>query len=413
MKTLLLTLIAFAATTCLAQEQKLLNHSIVGSASCESQGPCYNHVMEPVAVQRFFLNLAKGPIEVSKTDAALQGTGVSVQDLLALRLIRREGDRYFLNFPLFTAGDVNLIRERSERYADSLADAMLARRGELDSALAAYDAPGVDRKAVVYFLLGCASLDWDGLEVTAKNHYRKTSEKRPDGDYVPAAEEKTEESLKGIYWGSHNWTTGEIGLTSFGDHFSPRFAFPDLLWTAPARVVARKDDPAGTQEALRDLTSATLQLAGPRAGNVMLSLRDGAKTPEEVAAATKLDPDDAKALLEALTALEYVAEKDGRYQALVPVLTGRDQATSDQIRKIGREVMERWLAANYGHMRSEMKDLSFTRSGVSFEDGFTMIWHYVFGITNRKLVERGLFADPYASDRRFKGSIPAVYSLKY
>jgi hypothetical protein len=32
------------------------------------------------------------------------------------------------------------------------------------------------------------------------------------------------------------------------------------------------------------------------------------------------------------------------------------------------------------------------------------------GVANRKLVEAGLFADPYAESRRFKGYIPAVYA---
>ena len=41
-----------------------------------------------------------------------------------------------------------------------------------------------------------------------------------------------------------------------------------------------------------------------------------------------------------------------------------------------------------------------------------MIWHYLFGIANRHLVEAGLFADPYASTRNYKGAIPAVYELE-
>jgi len=79
--------------------------------------------------------------------------------------------------------------------------------------------------------------------------------------------------------------------------------------------------------------------------------------------------------------------------------------------KIGNSVMDQWLAANYPRMKVELRDLSFTRSGVPFEEGFTMIWHYIFGITNRKLVEAGLFADPYAAGRKYKGSIPTVSQI--
>lgn len=83
-----------------------------------------------------------------------------------------------------------------------------------------------------------------------------------------------------------------------------------------------------------------------------------------------------------------------------------------QILAIGHQVMGQWLAENYDSIRAELKDLSFTRSGVAFSEGFTMIWHYLFGITNRKLVEAGLFGDPYETTRRHKGAIPVVYELK-
>jgi hypothetical protein len=46
---------------------------------------------------------------------------------------------------------------------------------------------------------------------------------------------------------------------------------------------------------------------------------------------------------------------------------------------------------------------------VPFTESFTMVWHYIFGITNRRLVEAGLFADPYNEKRKFKGFIPLVY----
>lgn len=115
-------------------------------------------------------------------------------------MIRREGDCYFLNFALFTAAEVKHIREVSERYAGSLSYAILAHRAEIESALHDYDAPGVDRKAVAYFVLGCASLDWDGLNITAAKGCRKETEDRPDGQYVPDAEEITSQSLERIYW---------------------------------------------------------------------------------------------------------------------------------------------------------------------------------------------------------------------
>ena len=116
-------------------------------------------------------------------------------------------------------------------------------------------------------------------------------------------------------------------------------------------------------------------------------------------------------MMRMLVALEFVASHGDRYQASIPVLTKRDEAMQRRLLAIGNAVMDQWLAVNYPKMKADLRDLSFARSGVPFEDGFTMIWHYIFGIANRKLVEAGLFADPYAAGRKYKGSIPAVSEI--
>ena len=37
------------------------------------------------------------------------------------------------------------------------------------------------------------------------------------------------------------------------------------------------------------------------------------------------------------------------------------------------------------------------------------LWHYLFGIANGKLVESGLFMDPYAAGRKQQGNITFIY----
>src|SRR3974377_226278 len=249
-----------ASLPVIAQEQPLLRHSIVGSNSC-SKKPCYDESIGSVEVQRVLLNLAAGPITASDVEAVLKGGKVPVADLLQLRLIRREGGKYFLNFALFTAADVKRIRQEREVYADSLAAALLARRNEIDAALKSYDAPGVDPKAVAYYILGCASLDWDGLELTAARGYRKVAEERPDGNYVPDAQQITSLSLERIYGGSHNSSYDGVDMTSFGDHFSKRYTLPDLLWRLPEHV-ANTDYPDELKPTLETLLDASLQTTG-------------------------------------------------------------------------------------------------------------------------------------------------------
>jgi hypothetical protein len=392
-----------------AQEPPLLRYSIVGSSSCDKK-PCYDEVISNLSVQKMLLGLAAGSQSVNDVEAALKGAGVSLDDILRLKLIRRDGDRFSLNFPLFTAGDVQRIRASSEVYAGSLADAMLAHRQEIEAALQNYDLPSVDRKAVAYFVLGCASLDWGGLDLTAAKGYRKVSEKRPDGNYVPDAEEATPLSLERIYWGSHNSEYDGIRMTSFGDHFSNRYTLPDLFWRLPDRV-AETDFPEELKPSIESMLHASPRQRVMYITRMLVSLRDGEKTLPELAQAAKLQVKKAEPMVRMLLALEFVASHGDRYQASIPVLTKRDEAMYRRLLSIGNAVMDQWLAVNYPKMKAELHDLSFTRSGVPFEDGFTMIWHYLFGIANRKLVEAGLFADPYAANRKYKGSIPAVSEI--
>jgi hypothetical protein len=391
------------------RERPLLRHNIVGSSSCDRK-PCYSETMNDLVVQRFLLDLAANPHELRAAEAAMTDATVSLTDLLALRLIRREEDRYCLSFALFTAADQERIRATSERHATSLANALLARREEIEQALRAYDAPGVDPGAVAYFLLGCASLDWDGLAVAAANGYRKTTEERPDGSYVPAAEEIAETSLEGVYWGSHNETYDGVSMTSFGDHHSlPRMMLPDLLWRG-AKVPSHYPDEV--KVALDGLLAQSLERSGHLLGRIMLALRTDRRSRVDLARAAGTTESEAKALLGVLAALDYVSEEGGLYRAKIPVLTRRDEAMAKKILAIGNQVMERWLDKSYPSIERELGDLSFSRSKVPFSEGFTMIWHYLFGIANRRLVEAGLFADPYAPSRRYKGAIPAVYELK-
>lgn len=387
----------------------VLQYSIVGSSSCDTK-PCYNAVMQDVAAQRFLLELAKNPLGVPTGEAAVLDVAAIIPDLLALQLIRLDEGKYRLNFALFTAADVGRIRQASEVYAQSLAAALLEQRKEIEGILAEYNVPGVDPKALAYFLLGCVSLDWDGLDLTAALGYRKTAEERPDGKYVPHAQERADETLKGIYWGSHNDNYAGIRVTSFGDHYSlPRYMLPDLLWRTPDFPDSY---PPTLSAALDALVAESFILRANQFGRIMLALRDGEKSNQDLASAISAEEGDAQALLGVLLALEYISERNGLYSIRIPVLAARDDVMVRNILAIGNQVMATWLPESYPRLKSDLKDLGFIRAGVPFEYGYTMIWHYLFGMANQKLVEAGLFANPYTSDRKYKGAIPAVYTLE-
>jgi hypothetical protein len=389
------------------QEQRLLKYSVVGWSSCEKK-PCWGDAVGKTPVQKLFLDLAAGPRDAEQIESALSGTGVTLGDLETLRLVRRDGARYFLNFTMFTATDVRRVRAVSEKYARSLADGLLARRAEIEAALKSYDAPGADPKAVAYIVLGCFSLDWDGLRLTVEKNCRKGSEKRPDGEYVPYAEEISENSLERIYWGSHNSTYDDVQLTSFGDHFSPRYCLPDLLWRM-RNPTPQGNLPDPLKQKLAGVVWEGMKRTGNQLGKMMLALRDADKSLDELAHAAGVKKSEAEALVGLLAELDYVREENGRYRANVPVLPKKDLALVTRLRRIGWEVIDAWLAANYDKVKAELSDTAPMRNGVPYGEGFTQIWHYLFGIANRQLVEAGLFADPYAPPRKYKGYIPTAF----
>lgn len=288
-------------------------------------------------------------------------------------------------FPVYPAADVHRIREVTERYATSLGGALLARRTEIEAVLPSCCAPGVDRRDAAFIVLGCVSLDWDGLELAAKKGYR-TMKKRPDGRYGAWAQEASDLTNDRIYWSSGTPSYGAALLVSFGD--------------GHARYLSGLRNPPSPLKAPKVSQDAT---------KCLLALREGDRSLDELRSALGVAPEEAQSLAGLLVSLEFVTQQDGRYQAHIPVFARRDKKAVQQLRRIGNEVMTRWLADNYEKLRS---DLSFTapaHAGVPYPEEFNAIWHYVFGLANRQLVEAGLFGDPDSSTRKYKGDIPAVF----
>jgi hypothetical protein len=360
--------------------------------------------MERIEVHRLLLQLAASTSDAENIDSQLKGSGITREDLEKLQLIRREQDRWALNFSLFTTEDILKIREVSGHYALTLANGFIARRQEIEAILGSYSVPGVDLKAVAFILLGCVSLDWDGLNITARKGYRQTTGKRPDGQYVPWAEEvSAKKDIKNVYWGSHSDGSKGAQFTSFGDHYSlPRYSFPDLF---------RKSSELRSLGKLPAvlMTEKSLEQAEQQLGRIMCPLHDRELTLKELSSAARITTDEAVAWAELLVRLEWIAAKDGHYRTRIPVFTKRDRRMIRHLQEIGREIISNWLVANYTGLKAELGDITPVRWGVPYTEGFTVIWHWVFGLANAELVKSGLFADPYDQGRKYKGFIPCVF----
>jgi len=391
-----------------AEEDPLLQASYSGSREPEALGPQFMRAMERPRVQEALLAFSEGPQEAGVFAASLRGSGLTPADLERLQLIRRHGDRYALDFWLSTREDLDRIRAVAEVEGRGLAAAVLERRHEIEAILERIPQPGADPATLAFFLVGCVSLDWDGLNLTAEKGYRTEPE---PGRYLPKAREPGGGgSRRGLYWGSHNMHL-PTAVTTFGDHHAVRYGFPDLLWRM-SRTLNGLEAPEALKPRISDLADSWHGALLQQVGDIMLHLREGDRTREELAQAAGLIESEADTLLGLLVELEYVQEvADARFRAEIPVLTERDAAAVSDLRRLGRTIMERWLADRQDALRQALADLTAARQGVPLADNFYQIWHYLFAVANRILVESGFFADPYAPDRKYKGYIPAVYRL--
>jgi hypothetical protein len=336
-----LVFLLLASSLALGQSSKtsLLSYFYTGEGKPGSSGREFVQVMEHDEVQRLLLDIASEPRDKAFVESALQGSGVSQETLRTLRLIRLQGDKCSLAFILFTRTDLDKIRAVAEVQGKKLADILLVRRNKIQTLLEHNPQPGVDWKTVANFILGCVSLDWDGLNLMEEKGYLASAQ---EGSFIPQAKQ-TEGggSIRGLYWGSHNYHS-TIAVTSFGDHASlPRNALPDFLWNLSLGETKAPEPLKST------LLDAANELIRQRAGAIMLALRDRARTSKELGRAAGLTEEETTKLLEFLIQLCYVKKADGRYGAVIPVLTKRDKVMVTQLRRLGREAMSQWIDEHY------------------------------------------------------------------
>jgi hypothetical protein len=268
------------------------------------------------------------------------------------------------------------------------------------------------RPELFYIVLGCFSLDWDGLDLTEERGYRAGAQRTIDGQsFTPWAKERgATVSLKGLYWGSHNRTTEQFTFTTFGDHYTlPRFGLPDMTWNTRGAFSRYADLPEG-QRAGGSMLSAYLSDALEDVANVMAALRDHDLSLEQLHTKTGIEQDKLERIVRLLEVAEYVDVADDRYKGKTLVLVSADKEMIDAMLVMGRDIMVAWHEANYDAIRTQLSDLTPIRNHVPFERVYTEVWHFVFGIANRTLVEQGFFADPYDENRSHKGFIPVIFA---
>lgn len=376
-----------------AKPPALLDYSITGSVDSNSPAENPTVAMEHIEVQRLLLAIADSPRDQAYVEKSLAGSGVTLDDMVANGALRLQDGRYWLNFSLLTKADQETIRQMSNKYSRSLADAVLEDRSSLGKLLVAYDLKGVDQKTLAFVVVGCFALDWDGLELTTEKGYRAKVPKRKAGEFFFMAEEKGGLTLKQIYWGSNNLGISKTVFTTFGDHFSKRVGLG----------YARRNGPASIRELTEDDFARKVVA-------VMVALREGPQSLETLAKAAGLTPAQTSNLLSSMQMVGWVVISGEEARAVVPVLTERDRPIVSGARKLVRKRMEDWLSKNYEPVKTSMQPLTPVRQGVPYPQVFDQVWHYLFGIANQKLVESGFFVDPYAPGTERPGYVPVFWA---
>ena len=357
--------------------------------------------------------IADKPRNADYIEQSLGDSEVDLPLLVELDLLKPWEGGFAINFNYLTLEDHKYLVTSLAPFAESLAMSYRDRWPEFQSLFSNYNIESVDTGELAYAVIGAMSLDWDGLDITADKNLRITANNLPGGrDFVIWAKEQSSEiNVRELYWGSHNATVNGIQFTTFGDHYSlPRFGMPDLLWNTGSRVAKIGTAPRTLRISFYKALAPYYQDDFLRdAGAILGVLRDGAATINSISESTGTEKDRTKAILTLLAELQYVKRDKDYFVLATPFFSHLDKPMLDATRALGWQLMNEWLDLNYSKVQAELDQLTARQYDVPYEQLFTQIWHYLFGLANKSLVASGHFADPYGEERISKGMFPFVF----
>lgn len=368
------------------------------------------------AVKALLERLESGPQSRETVEQSLAGSGVTIAQLERMSILRRSGDGYGIGFAYFTAQDMRRIAAVTDALVPSLAASYAAHKKDFDRIFARYSVPTVRRADLAFVILSGMSLNWDGLALTEELHDRQPVLVSGPGYQYSfwASEELPERSHRSFFWGSSTYPEGEWSFSSFGDPYSdPRMNFPDLAFievkemSAPLQPLALAAG-AGPADAFGqhfDRVLGDKKLA--EIARMLFLLRDGPRTAAEL---TKDSGTNTQPILRFLEAIQYVERtRRGSYALTVPVFDERDRPMLRDALALSRSILSEWLRQHGPEIRAQLAGLTAMKSGVTFEQLFTQIWHELFGATTRELARAGVTADPYGPAVRSKGSLSMLW----
>jgi hypothetical protein len=406
-----LALAAIASIHPLAQEAgRTFQVGVTGSTPAGRGNPqtALNHP----AVRPVILTIADAPLVLADAEERLKPSTYTVSELASLGLLKVVEGRVMLAFNYLSADDQRLMKARAQVYGRSLADAILKERAAIEALAKPVARTDAELRQILFFIVGCVGLDWDGLDFTAEKAYRAPPTVKGDAfAYTPWMKENAPDiSRRGLYWGSHNFSAGAVTLTTFGDHHSlPRRALPDILnnQVNPFPIL---NSPETAAVAGRRLLVAYGGAMLQDFATVIQAVHRGQSTRSQVASSTGLPANRITALVEVLKAAELIVEDGDQLRLRMLVMTESAAPATGPILSRVRAAMEAWHATHYATVKKDLAGLTAVKQATTFEVMYTEIWHYIFGYTNLCLAEVGFMLDPYAPGWPFPGFLPVLWA---
>jgi hypothetical protein len=389
----------------------LMSTGVTGSIQASGlDDPQY--VLSFVPIQRLMLDATRHPLTTEEVENGVEGTPVTPERLLRLELLRKDDDKYRLNYLLLTVADQQAIYNASARYGRSLAEAFRSHKAEFEKIFSQYPNAAL-RPQLTFDLIAGAALNWGGLRLTTELGYRVEPPRHANGGVylIHSAEKGAELDFAGLYLDSQTAPGSKMSFSTFGDGDSmPRLqGLPDVFDGLESAMENWKKLP-DVYAALQSEYVVLLLSAIDDAGQIMNAVANGADTDAALAKGVSVPEDRRKAILGLLTATGYLRQADHRYVVGVPVLTDRDKPMADNALRLSREIMTTWLRENYPSMERELTGLSPMRNGLPFSLAFSEVWHYTFGFATKSLAESGFCANPRAPRNRYEGYVPLVWA---
>lgn|GEM_PF-5438901 len=339
--------------------------------------------------------LSEGPVTqpflAERSGLSVQATQDALEQLLRLGLARCSGGEYSLGFAWYSQADQDAIYRKTWPVATHLAERIYARRSEIDRQIDQVTARTWSELCDLRFaLVGCFGLDWGGLETLKASGHLIHEKEQPGGRrYVLYAQESVEGFTQKDYAGSHSMAIDPTYTwSSFGDHSGRRFGLPDLVWELPGAVQRDETVPAPLRPLLGTPEVEGLDLHLGAAAEALVGLTRG-EAPQGIGLS----------LLTAASAL-----REGK--PAIPIFFRQPEGqVIDGVVGAVQETLLAVVQAHYTALQTSLGDIGPLRSGISFGECFNLIWHVIFGQTNRVLAEQGYLADPeptYPNEGRYR-----------